>query len=1362
MILFRSQQISLLDQFGITEEGIQRSVQMSLKEMKMVGCPVATEELTSSIVKEAMVWMNAHLAKFTKTASSEPESKALRDVFNTEELVEKISLKLEGQKSAEDARQSLLCWKTCSAVCPSEEDIDSTLSSAVGNSMTLIIDTIESSLDEQDEEACMNKPAKRLLSTIRQAVKAFACQSTSLSEVSFYDEDLQGDHRECVSQLTLGSQIPVFEPTKAFSFDDFRLKVSKAVSSVLIIKMRDFGSLPSSYMHICATDIPTSVEVPRGEMEPSFEPYRKPVEEAASMVIETFVEEMKAIVQSAECVNEKEETLVETSPDDVSSTKNVTPDAEKNPALLAAKKIFGKVQKALGDFYMQLPSKLYQAISALSSDDAAEQTPPESEDVPIQDFMQTASSRHGQLPQVMTVSHGQLHPTEREATRPVQIFLSQPQLDTCTRNVLKGIITSYQEEKEASEPEETLFDPSATSSDYVRNVISQLSDMTSFSVDSHSLSATCIQHLSSTTFQRNAFDAVVDVLVASVESNNTLMSYVSNDSTEVLVMPKNDVCSSIPLEAELRDANVAASDIVDQFERDLQKCIESLQSLSISNQTGSPDGEGTISDITLLGSVTRTQKIPKRELISAASKLYQSVQVKVREFFIGLSFQRKHRYMRLEEMPSKDNMSDLSTDNPALSDPLDMTGEILVPADVEDCTKEVMGELLMAVKQHISEDQTNGTDEKISAGCYLAGNIMLEIENNFVCAFNPISSTDNRDSAELVAPTTEIIQKLSNEDIQAKSIKQVSQVLLKSAKSGGTLSSLPAESTASELVGTVVEGIQTLLQSTSYDAMDKTISDIKGDCEEGSAVLLAESKAQIDDFKVKVWSATREIFGNLQSKVKEFFTKSQLHGSKVEEKLCAKEAISNVLICIQEEVPNSGLWEHDSEYLHMFHDTVNSMLQSLGAIDVQRPTSASTSERSKTPLTNISLDDTSEDECLAGITRNTMADVVKTILENVDPGDASLSHAQGLTSVARRLERSLSRSSVSSSSHDLIDQIYGLFMRSTTPRQCVSDTMLMNHQQRVESGMPTASEILQLYIEESVKHLFLPCFKLPSPWSVAKGGVQQQTLTSISCPSSLTDVAVQGKMAAAKSPSQILSNTVTLVIDMMVKEVMLSLTRSLSPSDNLETIGETSHAFSEGPNENQMNAETTADFKIIQWPEAFPLATDDYSGLVTLLVIQLMAKINNQSFSDNMASKARELINKVVAALCASSGISVTESYPKHTKVHRIYRSVFTDLLNQFGSKMVLLEAMESNHPSFETSMVTSLTKEILQISIKEPVDGADEPSVPLSANIFTTGSDDPLTDKSPALTERSREDSRNPKKHFIKIFSVLRGRHLS
>ncbi|XP_041960652.1 uncharacterized protein LOC121719258 [Alosa sapidissima] len=1409
----RSQQISFLDQFGITEEGIRQSVQATLKELNVVGCPSATEELTHSIVREAMVWVNTSLAEFKKAASSEPGSSALHEIFNAEEFVEKVSIKLDSRRSAEDARQSLLCWKRCSDACPSEEDLDPVLSSTVSDSMTVIIDTIESSLNEQDEDDCKNKPDKNLFSSIRQAVKAFACQSASLSEVSFYDEENQGDHIECISQVTLDSLFSsAVQPGKRpFSFDDFRLKANKAVRSVLVIKMKNFDSVPPSYTHVCATDTPASVDAPRSKTEHSPEPYWKPVEEAASLVIENFVEEIKAIAQSAECVDENEETAVETQPDDASSIEKMEPNAEKNPALLAAKKIFAKVQKTLEDFFIQLPTELHlhQAISAPSSDEVSDQNPQEPGEDPTQDFTQMASCRNEQLPQARTVSHLQLHQVQSEAAQSGHSALSQPDLDTCTRNVLKGVIASYHKQKEAAQPEETSLDPSTTPNDYVRNVISQLSNITSSSIED-SLSIVCIQNLSSSTFQRNAFDAVVDVLVTSVQSNGTLRPFVSSDNIEESAEPENDTCaSSLPQEAEIENANAAASEIVDQFEKDLRKCIESLQSLRITNQSDMGSMEP-------LGTLRSTKEIPKQEFTSAASKVYHSVQVKVREIFAQLSFQRKWPYTRLEETSSKDYISDLSKGNAARSGSLDVTEVMPETTDLEDCTKEVMGELIMSVKEQIAEDQMSCTEGKTpTSGSYLAGNIMLEIENNFVYTSSPSmqSSANRQCSAELVLPITEIMQKLSSEDIQTKAVKQVSQVLLNSAKSSGTASSLPTESTASDLVGTVVEGIQTLFQSTSYNAMDNTISDSKGKSQGGSSVLLNKSQVGKEASKVKIWSVTREIFESLRRKVKDFITNSQLHESKVEEKVCAKQAISNVLVCIQEEVPNSGMWGTDSEHLHLFHNTINTMLQSLGDMDVQRPTSASSSVRKgkhsplpqETLLGVVLTSSESPFPYMDGESlRDTMVDVVKVVLEKVDDGEASLSYAQGLTSVARSLERSLSSSSVNSFSHDLIDQIYGLFMRSnnSTPRQCVSDSALLKHEHEKASGMLTASEILQLYIEESVKHLFLPCFKLPSPWDGVKGGSQQQAQTSISCPSSLTDVAsdTQGKMAATKSPPQILSDTVGLVVEMMVKEVMSGLTRALSPNSDLEAVEETSHSsnlratksFSSKLAEPQMSAGTSEGVQITPWPKAFPMDTDDYTGLVTILVVQLLTKINYGWFSYDMVSKAGELINKVVAAFSASSGISATEPYPEDIREHRIYRAVYSNLLTEFGSETDLLKAMESNRPSFQTSIVTSLTKELLQICDTQPVKGKGERGIFQKLNIggknvpsqsrkqwhssnkdqsalsttalmasanMSSSSETPLIEQSSRHSEKSR-DARMPKKHccFIKIFSALRG----
>ena len=831
----------------------------------MVGCQAGTEELTNAIVREAVIWLNTNLAELKKTVPNESESPAPRESFSPDELVEKISTKLNSQKGAQGAMQQLLCWTRCNSKCSSEED--SVLSSTVGDSMTVVISTIESSLDEQSS-VC--KPAKCLLSTIRQAEKTLACQSSSLSDVFLSDTDLYGGSVESITQA--GGQTQAVQPgMQALYSGEFLLKANKAVSSVLVIKMKQFDSAPSSATYLCATDTRASVAISRSETEHSPEVY-------------------------------------------------------------------------------------------------------------------------------------------------------------------------------------------------------------------------------------------------------------------------------------LKHADAAASEIVDQFARDLQMCVESLQSLSISNKSdlGSPEGQGKGSEMKL-GSLESAQDIPKKEFTSAALTMYQSVQGKVREFFPRLYFNRKQQYEHLEEIPSKDDIFDQSKATPALSGPLSESEDLPVTTDLQDCTNEVMGELLMAVKEQIAEDQTSCTEGKITpAGSYLAVNIMLELENNLCLS-------------------------TSGHSLQSSAEKQGS----------GTPSILSPGSTASDLVGTVV-GIQTLLQSTGYDAMD---TDSKGNSKGDSAVSLDKSQVEVEASKVKIWSATKGMFGSLQGKVKDLFTKSQQHGSKVEDKASAEEAISNVIIGTEKDVPEFGPWEHVSEDLQRFHDTINAVFQRFGKVDVQQPASASSSAPkrklsplnqetlpgvlpifseipSESPFTNIDsdgaddLDDAAVDESAAGITRDTMVDVVKAILEKVDLRDPSSSHAQGLTSVAQSLERFLSSSSVNSSSQDLIDHIYGLFMRSnnTTPEQCASDTVLLNQGQRKESGIPVASQILHIYIEESVKHLFLSCFKLPSPWSVNKDSSLQPAQTSNSCPGSPTDMAsnYQDKMAATKSPSQILSDTVCLVNTMMVKEVINSLTVALSSNHNLE------------------------------------------------------------------------------------------------------------------------------------------------------------------------------------------------------------------
>ncbi|KAK6288428.1 hypothetical protein J4Q44_G00388720 [Coregonus suidteri] len=107
---------------------------------------------------------------------------------------------------------------------------------------------------------------------------------------------------------------------------------------------------------------------------------------------------------------------------------------------------------------------------------------------------------------------------------------------------------------------------------------------------------------------------------------------------------------------------------------------------------------------------------------------------------------------------------------------------------------------------------------------------------------------------------------------------------------------------------------------------------------------------------------------------------------------------------------------------------------------------------------------------------------------------------------------------------------------------------------------------------------------------------------------------------------------------------------------------------------------------------------DDFTGLISMLVVRLLSKIQTQTdlYPVDVTRTSQDLIPKVIAAFCAWSGCSETQAYPKNLKSHKIYSTIYKHLLKEFGSEKILQLAVSTQDSTFSRILVKSLSKEIL------------------------------------------------------------------
>ncbi|XP_071012549.1 serine-rich adhesin for platelets-like [Oncorhynchus clarkii lewisi] len=135
---------------------------------------------------------------------------------------------------------------------------------------------------------------------------------------------------------------------------------------------------------------------------------------------------------------------------------------------------------------------------------------------------------------------------------------------------------------------------------------------------------------------------------------------------------------------------------------------------------------------------------------------------------------------------------------------------------------------------------------------------------------------------------------------------------------------------------------------------------------------------------------------------------------------------------------------------------------------------------------------------------------------------------------------------------------------------------------------------------------------------------------------------------------------------------------------------------------------------------AFPLqylmdpSKDDDICFVTILVIRLLSKIRPSALDGpsqqaaDMTETSQQLIRQVLSEFCAASRFSRTQAYSQNLYIHRVFRGVHQNLMEEFGSYNTLQAAISSQDPAFDRVLVKSLTQQLVQ--------GCKEASRPASA----------------------------------------------
>ncbi|XP_076122830.1 uncharacterized protein LOC143102922 [Alosa pseudoharengus] len=539
--------------------------------------------------------------------------------------------------------------------------------------------SMECFLDDQKR----NISAKKCLACIKKAVNVLTCHYSCINDFPRPQQQVSEDEIE-VKEVSNGSQRSEL-CVKVVSSEEFHTKAKKAVKDVFIGNMKRFQSAPRT---------PSSDSLGVG-IETSSSLCPQPVEEAATVLIETFVGEMKKVALLAEYADEP------MSPDEgktLDQTQRVPPHVsglKTKKVQVAAKQIYGKLKVTLKDFFRHFP---------LQHSPAALRTEEPNEFVSLALDVHTAQVKQkNQRPtniksdQALPVAKP-LSPVARKVQSDIGCPLSPSQLDDCTRNVLKGVLASYFSGLKQNPIQEGLASPDllADKSSFFDGVIVQLKNMAcstsagcNESDDSEltknhvtgvlrkPCSFTSIKRLSDVEFQMNAFEAVTNVLVGSVRSYTSLQSYTTDIyNDEWQGMPWKDFAS--------RDMDALVTDIVDQFVSDIQ--MTTLLSAS-------PDQVGTRSFETKLATLKNKLATSNNQFIISASNMYENVLTKVGTFFAQCSSLCNIPGKQADDEPVMDGpcLSSLETtqsiDDTLLANPLIHKKDIKDMVDLDGCTR---------------------------------------------------------------------------------------------------------------------------------------------------------------------------------------------------------------------------------------------------------------------------------------------------------------------------------------------------------------------------------------------------------------------------------------------------------------------------------------------------------------------------------------------------------------------------------------------------------------------------------------------------------------------------------------------------
>ncbi|XP_031677600.1 uncharacterized protein LOC116373032 [Oncorhynchus kisutch] len=756
------------------------------------------------------------------------------------------------------------------------EKVDQESKSLTGQVMTTISDTMVAFVDENEQN---------LLEDLKDKITYLA------SHVGFI-EDLDALIRKYESSYNIsesGSSCTLTSKSiQKLSSREFQTSAIQAVSGVLDKKVSSL-SFPSSVVQSELTGAVSGQTLSGIVKTESIHP----VGSEASVVVKTFVSDMKSLAESEESPQQKS-------------------------AWSAAVHIYHSIQNNLKDYFGKLQRCALKSI-VTSDDNITNAEFKETVPLPCLNMKYRPSKSEPQLPEstgAVTLQRG-LSESSKLIWAQTESEESKLLLTTCTKEVISALLVLYNTEMSKEDPLYTVGEKGSGFSiereEFVEGVLAQLGDI------SHSRSSSpivcefpcqiedsrskatasltrvldCMKKLSSEEFKRDTTQAVSEFLVkkstSSLTSAQPAYSVASRScSVQNQSTLSKDIC-----------ADSAAFGIIDTFVEDLQSLAQPAEV-----EEREPD-------------LQENAQKRKSRIWSATTSLYTNIKKISKGFTIHRRRSDVQRRMS-SHIPTEDSghlgtkehiclaSQDLRQASKSVPHLPSLNLEVALHRGVSESSKRLWTEteealLTNSTKEVISTILTSCEDQASNAPCFstvgkkisdmslevnmLVGGVLSQLKD-ISLSRSPTPCEDMferlQGSPELTSPvsldcstaaskgiassyslSTKSLQKLSSHEFQTKAEKGVSEVISRSfniVEEGTTdkyLQPVSTTTTSTDIIQTMVKDQQELTQTTQ-----------SSDMVSGTSLL---TTGQVSE--KRIWSAACNIYYSLQSKITEFLRK---------------------------------------------------------------------------------------------------------------------------------------------------------------------------------------------------------------------------------------------------------------------------------------------------------------------------------------------------------------------------------------------------------------------------------------------------------------------------------------------------------